>query len=1025
MNTQFVKLDHFFNQANRKKKILNQINNYYDMLNKFEEQKALSEGTVETAFKNLLIDISNLFNFTLIKESIKTKNGTNIIPDGIIRDEYRLTRGLWEAKDTKDNLHIEIPKKIQQGYPLKNIIFEDTKNLFLYQNGIMILENIDMKDPNKLFHALNIFFCYTAPDINDFYEATEIFKENIPNLSQALYDKIEEIYLRDEDFGKAIHEFIEKQASFSMKDMNEEDVKDMLIQHLLTERIFRNVFDNPEFKNRNIIALEIEKLVEVLIQKEFSKKTFFKSINHFYKAIETAASNIEDFYEKQSFLNEVYEMFFQSYSKKNADINGIVYTPTPIVKFMVHFTENLLKSVFKKTFSSEKLNIIDPCVGTGTFILEIMEKITLDKLENKYREDIYCNEIMLLPYYISSVNIEYNFFIKIGKYLPFENIIYADSLDLIEDEITRHNLDKFIDINAQRAIKELNKSFYVIIGNPPYNASQANENENNPNTKNEKVDKLIRETYSKDSNARLKNKLYDPYVKFFKWASERLRKSDGIICFISNNSFIEDIQFDGMRKHLFKDFNRIYHLNLGGDVYSNPKLSGSKHNVFGIKVGVGITFLIKSKKLTDSKIFYYKTDEYLTKYEKYDFLLKVIADFDNIEDLINIEGYVDKDNNFIFKEINKLRRYDRYIPLYNQNNSSEGIFETKFPGISTNRNDWVYDYSKFKLKQKMEKTIEFFNSEVGRYKRKLKTNKESDIEINAFIKIENDKIKWSRDLKKKLKRKQYVDDFKEESIVSSIFRPFIKKFLYYERSFVDSPSKYSEFVNKVNPILICSGKGAKKISFLVTNEYPNLDLLEKSQTFPLYLYDKEGIKKENITDFSANKFRNKLENETISKEDIYFYIYGVLHHPQYLETYMELFKKSFPKIPISKRYFDNIRVIGKKLYDIHLNFENIEEYDLNIEIDGNQPFNYKIQRLRLTNDKSDLIYNNVITIKNIPIESYNYIINGRSPLEWIVDQFKKIEYTDDSLIKLIKKSISISLETLKLKEKLKNYKLIY
>ena len=197
--------------------------------------------------------------------------------------------------------------------------------------------------------------------------------------------------------------------------------------------------------------------------------------------------------------------FFSLIQKKNADVNGIVYTPTPIVKFMVHFTENLLKSVFKKTFSSEKLNIIDPCVGTGTFILEIMEKITLDKLEKKYRDDIYCNEIMLLPYYISSVNIEYNFFKKIGKYLPFENIIYADSLDLIEDEKTRDTLDRFIDINAQRALKELNRSFYVIIGNPPYNASQSNENENNPNTKNEKVDKLIRDTYSKDSNAQLRN----------------------------------------------------------------------------------------------------------------------------------------------------------------------------------------------------------------------------------------------------------------------------------------------------------------------------------------------------------------------------------------------------------------------------------------------------------------------------------------------------------------------------------------
>lgn len=998
------------------------INNYYDTMDCYKKQNALNESTVETAFKNLLIDIGNTLNLTLIKKSIKTKQGNNITPDGIIKDEFKLTRGHWEAKDSKDSLDLEISKKIKKGYPLKNIIFEDTETIVLYQND-KIKHKRKMSNKDDLLIVLNDFFSYSEPNIDDFYSAVKIFEENIPNLGEALAQKIESVKKKDKEFAEAINDFKNVRAQMVHKEMSEEDVEDMLIQHLLTERIFRKVFNNPDFRNRNNIAKKLEELVSILTHKEFNRNTFFKSIDHFYKAIENTASEIDDFHEKQDFLNEIYEMFFKKYSKKNADKNGIVYTPQPVVKFMVYFTEQLLKKEFNRSFSTKKVNIIDPCVGTGTFILNILDSIRKDKLEYKYENEIFCNELMLLPYYISSVNIEYYFYEKMGRYEPFENIIFTDSLDLIEDEKTRGTVfSTFTDTNADRARKEILKDFFVIIGNPPYNASQEDANENNPNTKNEYIDKLIQETYVEDSKAQLKNKLYDPYVKFFKWAKERLRKKDGVIVFISNNSFIDGAQFDGMRKHLMKDFDRVYHLDLGGNIYKNPKLSGTKHNVFGIKVGVGVTFLFNSKKLRGHKFYYYKTDEYWTKEQKYDFLLDCIEKYDSIEELITKRIRIDKSNNFVFDDSKKLKKYESYIPLYD--NSDKSIFEKKYPGISTNRNEWVYDYFDYELTEKMNKTIDFYNSEVGRFERE-KINLEENIDIKEFVrnfvKYDNENIKWSEGLLNKLRQLKYAS-FKEEEIVVSDFRPFIKKFLYYDSVFVDRPSKYSDIVKENNPILLCNGVSSKKASVFVVKNYPNLDLLEKTQTFPLYYYE-EGEKKCNISDNAYTLFKDKLGNEKFSKEDIFYYIYGILNHPKYFDTFKEKFKKEPPRIPIYKQNFFKIRDKGKSLMDLHLNYENVDEYDLEMITDPDKVYNTSIQKMKLVNDKTTLIYNDVISLSNIPSEAFIYEINGRSIIEWIIDQYQNIEIDDSSVLSLIKKAVTISLETLKIKNQLEKIKI--
>ena len=336
----------------------------------------------------------------------------------------------------------------------------------------------------------------------------------------------------------------------------------MLIQHLLTERIFRTVFSNSDFVHRNVIAREIESVINALTSQSFSRDDFLRSLERFYDAIERNAMRISDFSEKQGFLNAVYEQFFQGFSVKVADTHGIVYTPQPIVDFMVRSVNQILRAEFNRSLSDSDVHIIDPFVGTGNFIVRIMREISGFALADKYRSELHCNEVMLLPYYIASMNIEHQFYEKTGRYQPFEGICLVDTFELVEEE--RPYLPYFTEENARRVQEQKDTPMFVIIGNPPYNIGQVNENDNNKNREYETIDDQVRNTYAKNSKATLKSQLYDPYVKAIRWASDRI-EDEGIIAFVTNNGFVDGVAFDGMRKHLAEDFDAIYVLDLGGN----------------------------------------------------------------------------------------------------------------------------------------------------------------------------------------------------------------------------------------------------------------------------------------------------------------------------------------------------------------------------------------------------------------------------------------------------------------------------
>ena len=393
----------------------------------------------------------------------------------------------------------------------------------------------------------------------------------------------------------------------------------MLTQHILTERIFRTIFNNSAFTRRNIIAHEIENVVDTLIRESFSREDFLKRLDRFYIAIEQAATLCRDFSQKQHFLNTFYEKFFQGFSEDVADTHGIVYTPQPIVDFMVNSVAHILETEFSRSLSDTGVHIIDPFVGTGNFIVRLMRNIQGTALEAKYRHELHCNEVMLLPYYIASLNIEQEYFQRTGMYLPFEGIALADTFELLEERQTEF----FTQENTERVKRQKATDMFVVIGNPPYNMGQVNENDNNRNRKYKAMDDRVAETYTKDSKATLRNKLYDPYVKAIRWASDRIG-NEGIVAFVTNNGFLDRTAFDGMRKHLADDFDAIYILDLGGNVRENPKLSGTTHNVFGIQVGVSINLFIKSSTAKtppkSAEIFYARVNQFWRKEEKYNYL---------------------------------------------------------------------------------------------------------------------------------------------------------------------------------------------------------------------------------------------------------------------------------------------------------------------------------------------------------------------------------------------------------------------
>jgi len=1003
------------------------VQNYYAALRQFEELGIQHESAVRSAFQSLLAHCARQHDWTLVPEwEIRRQRRMPLRVDGALVDDFRLTHGFWEAKDIHDDLRREVRRKFEAGYPRDNILFQTPHRALLYQNDTLAID-ADLTRPQALIDTLALLFSYTAPAYDQWERAVSEFQERVPELARGLVDIIERERKTNQRFIRAFADFSSLARRSINPNLADAAVEEMLIQHLLTERLFRTIFNNSDFARRNIIAAEIEKVIDALTSQSFSRADFLRKLDRFYVAIELAASTISDFSQKQQFLNTVYEKFFQGFCVKVADTHGIVYTPPPIVRFMVKSVAEILEKEFGKTLGSKGVHILDPFVGTGNFIVHLMREIPQSALPYKFANELHANEIMLLPYYIASMNIEHEYYEATGKYEAFEGICLVDTFEMAEAK----QMEMFTEANTARVKRQKESPIFVVIGNPPYNAWQADENDNNKNRKYPVLNRRVSDTYGADSEATLRNSLRDPYIKAFRWASDRIG-DEGIVAFVTNNGFLDGLAADGMRKHLAQDFDAIYILDLGGNVRKNPRLSGTIHNVFGIQVGVSVNLLVRkcgAEKLSrKASIRYAAVPVDWHKEQKWHFL--------DEKELFSAVKWRNLEPDRRYSWLSEANRgnFDSFIPIAIKGAQAKGqiikgqIFRDCLPGISTKRDATVFDFDNASLTERVRGFCEAYNSEVLRHQ-VAKCPKD----VDDFVSYE--KVKWSSTLKMHLARGTLAE-FDEKRLRKSLYRPFTKQCLYYDRILNDRPSRYECVLPNANSelenrLLCVNLTSERPFVSIITNALPESVFTAGFGSFtfamPFFIYAEDGSnRRENITDWALKEFQSHYDDKKITKWDIFHYVYAVLHHSQYRERYAANLRRELPRIPYAPD-FHGFAAAGKRLAELHVNYEQQPEYYWHRIENRKAPLSYRVEKMKLSKDKTSIVYNEFLTIAGIPPETHEYRLGNRSALEWVIDQYqvstdKRSGIINDPnrlddpeyIVRLIGQVITVSLETVKI-----------
>ena len=924
------------------------------------------ETAIRDAFKSLLNEYCKTRDFLLISElEYKTKLGKTVYLDGIVKDALRLDWGYYEGKDQYDNLDKEIEKKFDRGYPNDNIIFENSNTAVLIQAGEERLR-VSMQDTEALDNLLNTFINYVRPEVRDFQEAIGSFQQDLPTILEALRGLIDQEAETNSAFVTARDKFLDICKHSINPEITLLDIREMIIQHILTEDIFINIFNESQFHQENNIASELQGVISTFFTGNTKRKTL-GTIERYYAVIRRTAASISNHHEKQKFLKAVYENFYKAYNPKAADRLGIVYTPNEIVRFMIESVDYLTHKHFGKLLADSGVHILDPATGTGTFVTELIEYLPNNKLKYKYQNEIHCNEVAILPYYIANLNIEYTYKQKMGEYAEFNHICFVDTLDHTSFHGKQMDLFAMSVENTTRIQQQNDREISVIIGNPPYNAKQENFNQNNANRVYKSIDDRIKDTYIRQGTAQNQIVVYDMYTRFIRWASDRLDKN-GVLAFITNSSFIDARTFDGFRKVIADEFSEVYIIDLGGNVRVNPKLSGTKNNVFGIQTGVAISLMVrKENKNLPCKIFYVRFPEMDTAQEKLKFVGQhkfSQLSFDHI--------LPDNKNNWINQVDND---FEDLLPLVDKEvkggKSEQAVFKLFSRGIVTQRDEWVYDFSESTLEDKVRYMINV-------YQETLKDKDFSD----------KNKIKWDADLTQYLARK-INKIFNIQNLLSSTYRPYTKAYLYFDRHFNGRTYQWFDIYrsNQENYYVCLSGIGASKpFQCLVTNQITCLDCLEKTQCLPLYRYDKEGKREENITDWGLRQFQTHYQNPAITKENIFHYTYAVLHNPPYRQKYEQNLKRDFPRLPFYDNFCQWVEW-GQKLMDLHINYETLSPYPLkrvDIPLERNPKPKLKADKLH-----HKIYVDEITTLENIPPLAWEYKLGNRSALEWILDQYKE------------------------------------
>jgi len=858
----------------------------------------------------------------------------------------------------------------------------------------------------------------TFVKFSKYTQAIDEFAENLEGIIENTKSMIEKCISENKQYDAEARKLLKMCQNVINDKMEMYDIKEMLIQHILTYRIFALVYDEHDFHNINVVAKSLESLKSLL---QIPSDTVD------YKTMELIAESIIDTDERQEFLKKIYETFYKKYDPGRANKEGIVYTPSEVVDFMVRSTDQLLKKHFKKSISDDDITILDPATGTGTFLVYILRQISIDKLEQKYTKEIHANEISILPYYIAALNIEHTYKELKGDYKEFENICWMDTLDSGIKDYEKLSAYFNENNNVKRISKQQKSKISVVIGNPPYNAVQTSFNDANPADAYPHIDEKIREDYNKYSATSNKLKAFDMYKRFLKWASERIN-GKGMVVFVSNNSFLDAKANDGVRKALYDEFDYIYTVNLKGNARtSGEERRKQKGNVFDdkVKVGVAVSFFIKTGE-NRSEIQYAEVADYTTSKEKLKWL-----DEQNISTLEFKEIIPDDEAVWLNQTDNN---FDELLPILPRD-TKESIFENVIVGINTGKDAWVYDINKINLEKKMKFYISFYNKTLQKYKIEQP-------ETKKLIGWVNKKIKWSYHTLEKLER-EHTTKYSDDNIQLTLYRPFIVKYQYFDSVVTEILGKFPHvFKNsQKNQLMVFSSPSSKTIFNIIgTDKITDFHGIGDARCVPLWQYDDKGKKFSNITKYGLELFQKHYKNKKISDEDIFYYTYAIFNDPKYEETYQHNLRRSFPRIPLAEN-FEKYSKMGEKLFDLHCNFDKVKEYGLK-RIDKHAKKNKVKLQLKTEKEKTRIIIDDITTLEEIPKEISEYVIGPRNPLQWILEFYKesknkisdeasddesirkrfntyKFEEYKEQVITLLNKVTTVCVETIKLRNQLK------
>jgi predicted helicase len=820
---------------------------------------------------------------------------------------------------------------------------------------------------------------------------------------------------------RAFDQFLAGLRSSINDGISEDDAIAMLSQHLITKPIFDALFENYDLAKNNDVARVMQKMIDTLDAHALDKET--EKLEGFYANVRLRVEGIDNATGKQRVITELYEHFFSKAFPKESESLGIVYTPVEVVDFIINAADHALRKHFNGlSITDEGVNVLDPFLGTGMFIVRLLQNgiIKQEDIKRKFASELHGNEILLLAYYIAAVNIESTYFdaLKSGSdYEGFNGIVLTDTFQMHETEQGANLF--FSPTNHERVVKQKSLQIKAIVGNPPYSAKQGSENDQNQNQKYLTLDKSIESSYAKLTESQNKNSLYDSYIRAFRWATNRLyeSKDGGVISFVTNGGFLDSKSFDGFRKSLQAEFHYLYVFNLRG----NARTSGDQRraeggNVFdsGSRASVAITVLVKLSQpvpASGAQIHYFDIGDYLTREQKLAEVSELTGS--NVLDRINWSSINPNSSGDWINQ--RLQSFSNHDPLCSASDDLENaLFLQKLMSLRSARDPWNYNSSKNVVVKNTQQMIKFYDSEVDRIQKLFKGKIPTIDDVKREINFSDKQYSWSSsEYARVLKGEKY--DETESLYIESMYRPFFKQHLNAHRKLNERPGKLAETFAKELPgqMAICVA-GGSPFGALMVNVSPDYNMLPGgSFAFVRYIPDDSGLFEEanlfdsgrdpnavpeNLSDETITRYRKKLGN-SVTKDDIFFYVYGVLHSNEYLNTYSSNLSKELPRIPfpISEKDFHHFSKAGKLLADLHTGYETLEPYkDLQIIGEPRNKAALKVTKMRFnktekTVDRTKIIYNSGLAIGNIPEEAYRYTVGTRSAIEWVMDRYQVTE----------------------------------